>query len=139
MFSGFNISCLKMDSGAKPGQPNINGTVFVPNPSDFAVQLGDVTYNTYVGDQLIGNTTIENFYLQPGNHSYWFTGYSDRLALLGLLAKHPGGVIPMTVKGNSSIVNGQHLTYYEAALAHDIHTLDFNLLAAAATKECVKP
>lgn len=139
LFPGFNISCLKLDNSAKPGQPNINGTVFVPNPSSIAVELGDVTYNTYVGDTYIGNTTIADFYLQPGNNSYWFTGYSDTLALLGLFKQYPDGIVPMTVKGNTSVANGQHLTYYEAALAHDIHTLNFDLKAAAATKECIKP
>lgn len=113
--------------------------MFVPNPSSIAVEFGNVTYNTYIGDTMVGNTTIENFFLQPGNHSYWFTGYTNTLEVLGLVSKYPGGILPMTIKGNSSVANGQHLTYYEAALAHDIHNLELNLKEAAATKECVQP
>jgi hypothetical protein len=46
------------------------------------------------------------------------------------------GLVTMTITGTSAVYNGQHLTYYEAALASNVLSLQMNvvqILADSAT------
>ena len=100
---------------------NINGTVFVPNPTVISFALGNVTYNTYVNDTLIGNTTINNFMLNRGNHSYPFLGYSNQSLVLNMLqTTYKDGKLPVRIVGESVVYNGEHLTYYEASIKNNV-------------------
>ena len=113
---------------------NINGTAFVPNPTVISFELGNVTYNTYVNDTLIGNTTIMNFMLDRGNHTYPFMGYSNQSLILSLLeSTYKDGKLPVKIIGESVVYNGNHLTYYEAALMKNVQMVTLNVGAALAS------
>ena len=128
---GFNLTSFHASFFGEPNGTNTNGTVYFPNPSVITVDLGNVTFNTYVNDTLIGNTTIENLVLKPGDNNYFMTGVSDTQLVLGLLlGTYKNGVLPVSIVGNSSIYNGKHLTYYEAALQQNVQTTAINVTAA---------
>lgn len=51
----------------------------------------------------------------------------DQLTLLGLVnSKYKDGILPLDIVGNSSIRNGQHLTYYEDAIKSNTVRLNLN-------------
>jgi hypothetical protein len=97
---------------------NLYGQVYIPNPSPIVVSLGQVVQNLYVDGQFIGNNTIANLTLAPGNNVLNFTGITDQAGVINLIStKYTNGILPVTIVGNSSIVNGQHIPYFEAALS----------------------
>jgi hypothetical protein len=135
--NGLNITCFHLNNNAGPGEPNINGTVFIPNPTIITVAMGNVTFNNYVNGTYIGNSTIQNFVLKPGNNSYFMTGYADALEVFGLVTSdYKNGILPLTITGNSSIYNGEHLTYYERALAANTQHIELNLIALSGEPTC---
>ena len=80
--------------------------------------MGQVVQNVYVDGEFIGNNTFANLTLNPGNNTVTFTGISNQTAVLNLIkTKYTNGILPVTIIGNSSIYNGQHLPYFEAALS----------------------
>jgi len=107
-----NVSVLPAADGS-----NVRGQVYIPNPTNISVQMGDVTQNLYVNGQYIGNNTIPNLTLVPGNNVFNFTGISDQATVLNLISTtYTNGILPVTIIGNSSVVNGQHIPYFEQAL-----------------------
>lgn len=108
----FSVSLLPAADGS-----DVRGQVYIPNPTNISVEMGEVTLNLYVGGQYIGNNTIPNLTLIPGNNVFNFTGVSDQTTVLDLITtNYTNGILPVTIIGNSSIVNGQHIPYFEEAL-----------------------
>lgn len=130
-FKGFQLTSFHAAIFGEANGTNTNGTVYFPNPSIITVDLGNVTFNTYVNDTFIGNTTIQGLVLRPGDNHYFMSGISNTTLVLNmLLATYKNGILPIRIIGNSSIYNGEHLTYYEAALQQNIQTTAVNVTAA---------
>ena len=111
----------------------MNGSVFIPNPTVITFALGNVTYNNYVNDTFIGNATLRDLVLQTGNHTYPMVGYSNQSLVLDMIqSTYTDGIIPLRTIGNSSIYNGEHLTYYEKPLQSNVQIVDLNVGAALA-------
>ena len=95
--------------------------------------MGNVTFNTFVNDTLIGNSTIQDFVLKPGNNTYQMHGVTDQVLVLSMLqSTYKDGILPVRIVGNSSIYNGQHLTYYERALQANTQHINLDVGAALA-------
>jgi hypothetical protein len=95
--------------------------------------MGQVVQNLYVDGQFIGNNTFPNLTLNPGNNTIGFTGIADQKVVLKLITtKYTDGILPVTIIGNSSVYNGQHLPYFEAALSSLALQADLNVGAALA-------
>lgn len=63
--------------------------------------------------------------LKPGDNSLPMTAIIDQASVL--LAKDPKtGTVDFEIVGNSSVYNGQHLTYYVRTLAHAYKTSHTN-------------
>ena len=93
------------------------GTALIPNPSVMSIDLGDVETDFYVDDILIGNGTLANVYLKPGNNSVPLKAVANTAAILPLvMSKYTNAVLPIEVRGRSVTKNGVRLTYYEEAL-----------------------
>lgn len=128
---GFQILSLNISLKPAPDGSNINGVVLIPNPTPLSVAMGQVIQNVFVDGQLIGNNTFANLTLNPGNNTVTFTGISDQNAVISLISKkYTDGILPVTMIGNSSIYNGQHLPYYEAALSSLALKAELNVGAA---------
>lgn len=86
--------------------------------------------NLYVGGDLIGNSTIADLTLKPGNNTVDMRSTTNQSLVLQKLPTYKGGILPVDIVGNSSVYNGQHLTYYEQALASNKLRVDLNVGAA---------
>lgn len=95
------------------------------------LDLGNVTMNLAIDSKSIGYSLIPDLILKPGDNRVPMRSRVDQLAILGLVqTKYKNAVIPLQIVGNSSISNGQHLTYYEEAIESNTINLDLNIAAA---------
>lgn len=80
-----------------------------------------MTFNLFSGDLNIGYVNIDNALLKSGNNSFPLYGYLDLPVLIKNLGKVLSGQkdyikdgdLLISVRGNSTVYNGQHLPYYE--------------------------
>ncbi|KFY76846.1 hypothetical protein V499_03624 [Pseudogymnoascus sp. VKM F-103] len=126
-FKGFNITQPKIDLLAEPGQPNLLGMALIPNPSVLTVELGTVVMNISTKEKgLIGNSTIENFILKPGQNLLPIKAIVDQALVLGSVNSKTG-IVNMIIVGQTAVYNGVHLPYFEAALKSHTITLPVDL------------
>jgi len=124
---GFNVTDAKINiTETRKTFPNLKGNAYVPNPSVLTIAMGNVTLQLSVKGKVVGTSTIENMTLRPGDNSLPMTAIIDQASVL--LAKDPKtGTVEFEIIGNSSVYNGQHLTYYEGALSSNKLLLTMNV------------
>ncbi|RDW87468.1 hypothetical protein BP5796_03162 [Coleophoma crateriformis] len=126
--AGFNVTSPKINLTATTGTPNFIGFAFIPNPSIMTFAMGNVTLSLATAQAgVLGNATVENMTLVPGNNSLPMTAIIDQLAVLGSMDK--SGNVLLQITGTSAVYNGVHLTYYEAALKSNVLSLEMNIAA----------
>jgi len=124
---GFNVTNVTLDLQAKAGQPNLRGSAYVPNPSLLTIAMGNVTLILATAKHgVVGNSTINDMTLRPGNNTFPMTSIIDQPLVLDSMDQTTG-IVELLISGNSSVYNGQHLTYYEKALASNKLTLEMNV------------
>lgn len=106
----------------------VNGGLFVPNRSPLALGLGNVSYNVVSGGKTIGQTTIPDLRLVPGNQNIEYQGQLviEDIVAPGALEAVVGTIDPtkdenpleFVVTGNQSTVNGERIGYLDAILSH---------------------
>jgi hypothetical protein len=122
---------VKLNISAKAGEPNLSGFAYIPNPSVITVAMvsprfGSDALNLYLvlilvkGNVtltlatlkagVVGNTTINDMTLVPGNNTLPMTGIIDQALVTESL--NSSGFVTLSITGQSAIYNGQHLTYY---------------------------
>jgi len=128
---GFNVTGVKLNISAKAGEPNLSGFAYIPNPSVITVAMGNVTLTlATLKAGVVGNTTINDMTLVPGNNTLPMTGIIDQALVTQSL--NSSGFVTLSITGQSAIYNGQHLTYYEKPLATNVLALDMNVLQVLA-------
>lgn len=104
---------------------NLIGNLTLPNWSALKIGLGNLTFNAYAGDTLIGNVAVYDVLLPPkSNSSLAFRGeifIPTVLQNLGPILSSQSdalsqGNIEIAISGNSTKVNGEHITYLERVL-----------------------
>lgn len=134
--SGLEIFDLKILSGQSEilsDGSNLIANVSIPNPSVMTLDLGNVTMNLSVKGKAIGYALIPNLSLKPGDNKLPMQSRVDQLTILGLVqSTYKDAVLPLEIVGNSSVRNGQHLTYYEDAIKSNTINLDLNIAPALA-------
>ncbi|KAJ6443614.1 hypothetical protein O9K51_04793 [Purpureocillium lavendulum] len=121
--NGFSITDLTVMLPPQDGR-NIKGSLNLPNAGVLTLEIGNLTLDLFSGKVRLGQITINDLALPPGNNSCEFEGnlYLDTLGpnLAPILAAQAGplgrGVIELNVTGNSTIVNGVHIPYLEKVL-----------------------
>ncbi|QIW98347.1 hypothetical protein AMS68_003865 [Peltaster fructicola] len=111
---------------------NAAGNVSVANPTIFELYMGNVTFDISVNGSTIANATLPNFTLASGTNTYPLHVTSNETRVLELL-KLPAyrcGVLPVTVQGKESIVDGQVIPYFTAPLQANRFTTTTNLTSA---------
>ena len=58
----------------------------------------------------VGNATILNLTIAPGNNTLPMSAIVDQTKVLGSMDSD--GFVEMVITGTSSVYNGQHITYY---------------------------
>ncbi|KAL6711967.1 hypothetical protein ACN47E_003010 [Coniothyrium glycines] len=134
--SNLNISDVKILSGKNEilsDGSNLIGNVSIPNPSVMTLSLGDTTLDLSVDGKAVGYSLIPNLVLKPGQNTLPMQSHVDQLTILGLVqSKYRDAIIPLDIVGNSSISNGQHLTYYEEAIKSNTIRLNLDIGPALA-------
>lgn len=123
--AGFNVTGVKIDITAKAGKPNLSGFAYIPNPSNITIVMGNVTLSLSTAKDVLGNATINDMTLVPGNNTLPMTGMMDQV----LVAKNLNstGFLDLEIVGQSAVYNGEHLIYYERALASNQLNLTLNV------------
>jgi len=124
--AGFNVTGAKVNFTAATGEPNFRGFAYIPNPSIITVAMGNVTLSlatTKTG--ILGNATILDMTIAPGNNTIPMTAFINQTQILS--AMDAEGKVDLLITGTSSVYNGQHIVYYEKALASNVLHLNMNV------------
>ena len=127
-----NVTSFHLLNESLPDGGNAQGTVFIPNPTPISLGMGNVTLDMNVAGTFIGNATIPDLYLTPGNNTLPIHVTVNQTAVIGLLQQDQFncGILPVDIKGKKSMYNGGELTYYTAALQANKLTNDLNVRPA---------
>lgn len=125
--AGFNVTNVKINLTAPAGSPNLAGYAYIPNPSVMTIAMGNVTLSlSTAAAGVVGNATIPDMTLVPGNNTLPMTGIINQILVTASLDK--AGMVDMQITGQSAVYNGEHLTYYEKALASNKLSLAMNVV-----------
>jgi hypothetical protein len=133
---GLNITDVRILSGEKEilsDGSNLVANVSIPNPSVMTLDLGNVTMNLAVDSKSIGYALIPDVLLKPGDNQFPLQSVVDKGTILSLIiSKYKDAVLPLEIVGNSSVKDGEHLTYYEEAIKSNTIHLDLGVGPALA-------
>ena len=128
---GLNITETHILTKPVEGKYNMNGKVFIPNPSVMTLSLGNVSMNLAVDGQNIGMTLLPDLVIKPGDNSVDMLARVNTSAVIGLFtSKYQNAILPLSITGNTSMVGDKHLTYYEAAIQANVIKVDLNIAPA---------
>lgn len=126
--AGLNITNLRIVSSTL-----LTGFAQIPNPSVMTLDLGNVTMDLSVDGTAIGQALLPDLILKPGDNNVTMQSSVAQLVVISLVtSKYTNGVLPVSIVGNSSVRNGEHLTYYEEAIKSNTINLDLNIAPALA-------
>jgi hypothetical protein len=78
-------------------------------------EQGNVTLSLSTAQKgVVGNSTINDMTLVPGNNTLSMTGILDQTLIIESM--NSSGFVDLIITGQSAIYNGQHLTYYVSIL-----------------------
>ncbi|KAJ5087917.1 hypothetical protein N7456_011533, partial [Penicillium angulare] len=121
---GFSIPSASVALPPKADGSNLLGSAVLPNYSVVTFELGNVTLNLKIGDLLLGNGTIENVLLKPGNNTVPLRATLDipnAIKNIGQILESESealseGDIMVSASGNSTVYDGLHIPYFEKVL-----------------------
>lgn len=100
----------------------LGGSLFVPNWSALSLGLGNMTCDVVANGIVVGQTTVEDLRLVPGNQSVAYVSRLDADAVtsrarevLGALDQE--GDLDLLIRGNSSSVDGQRVEYLDDVMS----------------------
>jgi len=107
----------------------MEATIMIPNPSVMTLTLGDVVQDIYLDGKLIGNATINNIVLRPGENVFSMASAADQIAVITKIQADPSksGVLPVEAKARTVSYNGKRLEYFEYAMSQVPIKLNLNL------------
>ena len=124
---GLNITETEVTLEAEEDGANMLGKVSIPNPSVITIHMGDVTLNLSVDGEPIGTSLLPDLVLRPGTHEYEMRSTVRTLTVADIIQrKYNDGVLPLEIVGNSSVVNGENIPYFEAAIQSNVIRLELN-------------
>ena len=127
-----HVTSFHLLTKSLPDGGNSYGTVFIPNPTVITLNMGNVTLDMSVDDTFIGNATMPDLVLRPGDNTVPIHVTTNQTAVVNLLQtpKYKCGILPVDIAGKKSMYNGQELTYYSKALQENKLTNDLNVRPA---------
>lgn len=135
-FEGFSIDDPQLIEKEEDGT-NLIANATLPNPSVMTLQIGTTVLDLKAGDYTLGNATIDNLILYPGNHSASVRGILD----LGYLVENLGGILKtqsdalnrgalsLTAVGRSVTYEGEDVPYYTKVMQELSLTADVSIAA----------
>ncbi|EYE91632.1 DUF3712 domain-containing protein [Aspergillus ruber CBS 135680] len=118
-FTGFSIDDSTLIEAREDGT-NLLANATLPNPSVVTLEIGNTTMNLFSGDILLGNATLPNLFLRPGNHATPVEGILDLSILIQNLSEIVKDQAEYLKKGNLRLKtigtnvewNGVQVPYY---------------------------
>ena len=98
---------------------NMLGTVYIPNTSVMTLSMGNVTFDNYISrtNTPIGNTTLTNLVLRPGNNTVPMTAIIDQETVIDEIKNnYEDGILPVDIEAQSVVYDGLHIGYFESAI-----------------------
>lgn len=118
---GFNVTDFQIVLSGLPDGHNMNGTVYIPNPSIITIELGNLTMSLAVEGTPIGNSYLNDVTLRPGDNYFYMESATNVSTVLPMIsgdnATYKDGLLPVSITTESVIHSGVHLSYYEYAMA----------------------
>jgi hypothetical protein len=113
----------------------MKGTIKIPNPTIMTITVGDVVQDIFSNGDLIGNTTIKNMILKPGDNFFPLASAADQAKVITIITsdKSKSGVLAVEAKANTVTYDGQRLPYFEAAMKAVPVKINLNLKEALKT------
>jgi hypothetical protein len=106
---------------------NFIGTLSIPNPTVFTLDLGNQTFDLTLEGKPLGSTRLNNVFLKPGNNSVPLLSTTNQSMVLEYVQANPNTNIPIIATGNSTVYNGLHIPYYELPFTTTQVLLPLNL------------
>jgi len=127
--NGISITNVSVPKTTQSDGANMIGNVTIPNTSVLTIELGDVSTNLYVLGTFLGTSALSALTLYPGNNTFPMRSKVNETVILLNIDKFRDGVVPIGIHANSSVYNGVHIPYYEAALQSSNQTVAVNISA----------
>ncbi|RDW84320.1 hypothetical protein BP6252_01910 [Coleophoma cylindrospora] len=122
--TGFNLGSPQLLTTAEADGTNLLATANIPNPSVLTIGIGNLTMNLAIGNVSIGNASIDNVVLQPGNNPLPLRATISLAAIAANIqqiskeqpALATNGILAINATGNTTTFNGERLMYFERVL-----------------------
>lgn len=124
--NGFKIEKLGLNTDLGQGR-NAEGTVLIPNPSVLTLTMGNLTLDVSSNGTKLGQSFLDDLVLHPGDNHVPMTSFLNISTLADLLPRD--GIMPLTIVGNSSVYNGEPISYFTKALQANTLNTNVNLSA----------
>ncbi|KAB8217215.1 hypothetical protein BDV33DRAFT_232948 [Aspergillus novoparasiticus] len=119
-FAGFSVEDPQLLLPPREDGTNLIANATLPNPSVMTLEIGTTVLDLKSGDLVIGNATIDNLVLKPGNHSSPIHGIMDLKVLLKNLvpilqtqaSSLKNGYLTLDTVGKSVVYDGVEVPYY---------------------------
>ncbi|KAJ5692736.1 hypothetical protein N7462_002159 [Penicillium macrosclerotiorum] len=124
-FAGFSISDSTLLFPSRDDGTNLIGNATLPNPSVLTIEIGTLVLDIKSGDLVIGNATLTDITLKPGNNTYPLTGVLDLKKVLknlgSVLASQASalktGNLALDTITRSVVWNGTEVPYYTKVMS----------------------
>jgi len=120
---------VKVGTG-EDGIPNFNATATITNPSYYTIDIGNATFNNYANNQLLGNLTINNLILKPGQNVVPVSALLDQTVIITAATKKPyceTGKITIDLLGTSVKQGNDQIPWLMQALGSANQTVELDL------------
>lgn len=109
----------------RPDGTNLIGYANLPNPSVLTIEIGSIVLDIKSGDLVIGNATLENFTLKPGDNNHPISGVLDLATILSNLGEviksqkqlFTTGDLNLATVTRSVVWNGEEVPYYTEVMS----------------------
>lgn len=120
--AGLRVEALEPIVPAEADGTSLRGSLWVSNHSPLTVGMGNVTYDVLAGGVRVGETTVENLRMVPGNQTIEYKGKLDSDVLVANIRDVLGslneeGNLEFVVTGNQSMVNNERIGYLDEVLS----------------------
>ncbi|KAG8159324.1 hypothetical protein KVR01_010985 [Diaporthe batatas] len=129
-FNGTTVPESRVQLTPDENGDNFFGTVAIPNVSLLTFDIGNTTFINYLQGQDIGRVFVDNMVVRPGINNFTMHANISQTPILQVIQQRPfceDGVLPMQLRGDNVVNNGQYLSYYRDSLASTNQSVDIDV------------
>jgi competence protein ComGC len=143
VFAGTKVTEGEISIETDDEGKNFHGVADIPNASHFTLDIGNISFTNFIGDEYLGHLFIDNLVLRPGSNVVNISANMNQIATLRILRNSDeceSGILPFKLLGDNVTNHGENISYFAAALASVNQTvpIDIGSMIAAALNETVE-